>query len=413
MVAVYFPLSWADGLPEIVAVPFRSSVRRRPIGRWEAFMAGTAVAQVVTVKLNEVPTVALAEAALVMIGDSHTYVKVTVLAEVPPGVVTVTWTEPAASAGELAVISVDETTETEVAGTPPNLTVAPLTKLNPVTVTTVPPVTGPLIGLIPDTMGRLYEVNWSAPEVAEVPPGVVTVTSTVPGVSGGELAVISVDETTENELGTPPKETVLAPARSVPVIVTEVPPVTGPAFGLTPVTTGTLYEVNWSALEVAEVPPGVVTVTSTVPADAAGELAVISVDETTETELAGTVPNRTVDPVTKPVPVMVTEVSPATGPALGLTPATTGTLYEVNWSALEGAEVPPGVVTVTSTVPADAAGELAVISVDETTETELAGMAPNWTVAPATKPVPVMVTEVPPATGPAFGLTAVTIGAPS
>ena len=40
-------------------------------------------------------------------------------------------------------------------------------------------------------------------------------------------------------------------------------------------------KVNWSALEVAEVPAGVVTVVSTVPADSAGVVAVIEVGEFT------------------------------------------------------------------------------------------------------------------------------------
>ena len=40
------------------------------------------------------------------------------------------------------------------------------------------------------------------------------------------------------EAAVAPKLTALAPVNPVPVMVTEVPPVVGPEFGLTPVTVG-------------------------------------------------------------------------------------------------------------------------------------------------------------------------------
>ena len=52
----------------------------------------------------------------------------------------------------------------------------------------------------------------------------------------------------------------------------------GPATGLIAVTDGRVSYVNRSAAEVALVPTGVVTVTSTMPADAAGDVAVIWVE---------------------------------------------------------------------------------------------------------------------------------------
>ncbi len=67
--------------------------------------------------------------------------------------VTVTSVEPAAPAGEVAVIEVDELTVTPVAGLPPKLTVAPLTNPEPAMVTTVPPPVGPLAGLTELTVG--------------------------------------------------------------------------------------------------------------------------------------------------------------------------------------------------------------------------------------------------------------------
>jgi len=47
-----------------------------------------------------------------------------------------------------------------------------------------------------------------------------------------------------------------------------------------------------------------------------------------------------------------------------------------------------------------------------TTTTFVAAALPNITVAPAAKFVPVIVTAVPPAVGPLFGDTLVTVGVP-
>ena len=72
--------------------------------------------------------------------------------------------------------------------------------------------------------------------------------------------------------------------------------------------------------------------------------------------------------------------------------------------------MPPGVITVTLTVPAPA-GLLAVIVVALTTMTLVAAVAPNLTDVAPVKPVPVIVTRVPPAAGPLVGLRPVTVGA--
>jgi hypothetical protein len=71
---------------------------------------------------------------------------------------------------------------------------------------------------------------------------------------------------------------------------------------------------------------------------------------------------------------------------------------------------PPELVTVTVTAPAVPAGVVAVIVVLLTTTTLAAAVLPNVTVAPEAKFVPVMVTAVPPATGPLLGLTLLTVG---
>jgi len=67
-------------------------------------------------------------------------------------------------------------------------------------------------------------------------------------------------------------------------------------------------------------------------------------------------------------------------------------------------------VTVTVTAPALPAGVVAVRVVALTTTTLAAAVLPNVTVAPAAKLVPVMVTTVPPANDPLFGLTLLTVG---
>jgi hypothetical protein len=67
-------------------------------------------------------------------------------------------------------------------------------------------------------------------------------------------------------------------------------------------------------------------------------------------------------------------------------------------------------VTVTVTAPTLPAGVVAVMVVPFVTTTFVAAAPPNVTVAPAAKFVPVIVTAVPPATGPLFGATLVTVG---
>jgi hypothetical protein len=92
-------------------------------------------------------------------------------------------------------------------------------------------------------------VNWSAELVVLVPPGVVTVTSTVPAaVEAGLTAVIEVSGL--DVLGVRlvaavlPKSTAVAPVKPVPVIVTLVPPDVEPVSGLMPVTVGAELELE-------------------------------------------------------------------------------------------------------------------------------------------------------------------------
>ena len=73
--------------------------------------------------------------------------------------------------------------------------------------------------------------------------------------------------------------------------------------------------------------------------------------------------------------------------------------------------MPAVVVTVTSTVPAASAGETAVIDPSLFTTKLAAAVPPKLTADAAVKPLPPMVTLVPPAVGPDVGLTLVTTGA--
>jgi hypothetical protein len=72
-------------------------------------------------------------------------------------------------------------------------------------------------------------------------------------------------------------------------------------------------------------------------------------------------------------------------------------------------DVPPGVVTVMSIVPADPAGLVAVTEFAESA-VMLPVAEPNLTEEAADKLVPVMVTDDPPVVAPTFGATLVTVG---
>jgi hypothetical protein len=166
--------------------------------------------------------------------------------------------------------------------------------------------------------------------------------------------------------------------------------------------------VNRSAVPVGLVPAGVVIVTSTVPVPA-GDVAVICVAEFTVKLAAAVAPKFTAVAPVKPVPVIVTDVPPAAGPEVGVIEEIDGPPVYVNRSALPVALTPPSVETTTSTVP-DPAGDVAVICVSEFTVKPVAPAVPNRTSFAVVKPVPVMVTFVPPVVGPAVGVIPVTDG---
>ena len=83
---------------------------------------------------------------------------------------------------------------------------------------------------------QVFAAVAAVPVVDDVPPGVVTVTSSRPGVPAGAIAVIWVSESTVYEVAfAVPNFTALAPIRLVPVITT-VPPTSAVYGGASAVT---------------------------------------------------------------------------------------------------------------------------------------------------------------------------------
>jgi len=155
----------------------------------------------------------------------------------------------------------------------------------------------------------------------EVPAGVVTVTLTEPALPAGLVTVTCVPVSPETLTAVPPKLTLVAPARLVPVSVTVVPPPVDPLAGFIPVSTGggTTY-VNDSALEV---PAGVVTVTLTGPGSPGGLVTVTCVP-VSPLIVTGVLPKLTPVAPVRSVPVIVTGVPPAVGPLAGAIPVSAG-----------------------------------------------------------------------------------------
>jgi hypothetical protein len=205
--------------------------------------------------------------------------------------------------------------------------------------------------------------------------------------------------------------TTVAPVKPVPVIVTVVPPATGPVAGEILVNVGIeiVSEYVKDPVPVTD-PPGVMMTTFAVPAVPAGVVAVTDVSLTTVTLVACVPPMVTMVAPVKPLPVIVTEVPPAIGPVAGEMPANVGAGAEyVN--APVPVTAPPGVSMTTFAVPTVPVGVIAVIAVSLTTVTLVACVLPMITAVAPVKPLPVMVTEVPPAIGPVAGEMPANVGA--
>jgi hypothetical protein len=150
------------------------------------------------------------------------------------------------------------------------------------------------------------------------------------------------------------------------------------------------------------------TTTSTVPTACAVVVPLIAVAVTLVT-VSAEPPNDAVAPLWKPVPFTVTAVPPDPRPELGVTDAGTGGARYVK----QPPHVPDcvsGFVTTTLTAPAACAVVAPVIAV-AVMFVIVSADPPNDAVAPAWKPEPLTVTEVPPEVRPLEGATEETVGA--
>src|SRR6266571_6558983 len=120
-------------------------------------------------------------------------------------------------------------------------------------------------------------------------------------------------------------------------------------------------------------------------------------------------PKETVAPAWKSIPLTVTDVPPSLAPPFGVTALTTGAGARYVKQPLQVPLCASGFVTSTFTGPAACAVVAPVIAVALMVDT-VSAEPPNVTVAPAWKSVPAIVTEVPPALAPLFGVTEVTVG---
>ena len=154
----------------------------------------------------------------------------------PPGVVTTRSTGPLACGGVTQVICVGEVTVNVEQWAPPRVTDVTLVNSVPVMVSKVPPATEPTEGLTALTTGIGEYVKDVA--ATACPLKVLTTTLADP-VPPGVVQVICVDVTAGDVQKAPPTVTSVAPAtKSVPEIVSVVPPEAGPVLGLMDVTDG-------------------------------------------------------------------------------------------------------------------------------------------------------------------------------
>jgi hypothetical protein len=156
------------------------------------------------------------------------------------------------------------------------------------------------------------------------------------------------------------------------------------------------------------VPPGVVRDTVLAPAVPAEVTAVTVVALTTLTLVAAAPPIITKLVPVRFEPVIVIAVPPEIGPAFGLTDEIVGCAKYVNPFARLA--TPPGVDSDTAFAPTVDAGVTAVTVVALTTVTVEAAVPPMVKLVRPVRLVPVIVIAVPPAIGPAFGLTDEIVG---
>src|SRR6267143_5615650 len=384
----------------------------------------------VSVSVNPAPpAVALEGDSAVSVGPPALTGRLSAADVPPPGaaVVTVTFAMLAVtrSVAGIAAVSCVALTTVVVRVAPFHLTVLPLTKPVPVTVSVkAGPLTSALLGARPVSVGAgLFTVSvWAA----EVPPpgaGVTTVTDAVGAAARSEagIAAVSCVALTKVVVRVAPFQRTLEPlTKLLPfrVRVKAAPP-TLALEGESDVSDGAgAVIVNVWAPEVPPSTPGIVTVTWAVPTAAMSEagIAAVTCVGLTRVVVRAAPFQPTLAPMSNPVPVSVS-VNPAP-PAVALEgdsavsvgpPALTG--------RLSAADVPPpgaAVVTVTFAMLAvtrSVAGIAAVSCVALTNV--VVRVAPfHLTVLPLTKPVPDTVSvKAGPLTSALLGVRAVSVGA--
>jgi hypothetical protein len=145
-----------------------------------------------------------------------------------------------------------------------------------------------------------------------------------------------------------PKVTVAPLWKSVPVMVTTVPPTMGPEFGETllavgggpPMGRGLPANVK-APSKVSDLVSGFVILTSTMPGLCTGVTASMLVEVTELIFAAGTSPNTTVAPCWKSVPVTATVVPPVVGPEAGEMPVSFGGVMAFSQLLLLAEPAPP------------------------------------------------------------------------
>src|SRR5438034_5217780 len=151
----------------------------------------------------------------------------------------------------------------------------------------------------------------------------VTTTFTAPAACDVVVPLMLVALMVDTVRAEPPNETVAPAWKSVPAIVTAVPPALAPLFGVTELTVGAGPRYVKQAEQVPLCASGLVTVTVTAPTACAVVVPVMLVALIVATVRAAP-PNETVAPLWKPVPLTVTADPPALAPLFGVTEVTVG-----------------------------------------------------------------------------------------
>ncbi|HMI52156.1 MAG TPA: hypothetical protein VK525_11625 [Candidatus Saccharimonadales bacterium] len=213
VVAVILPVVAPGGTPAVIFVLlFTVNVAVVPLN-----FTALAPVKFVPVTATLVPVVPVVGVKLVMVGAAGVTVKALGEAALPPGVVT--RIEPVvAPAGTLVAIWVALCT-VKVAGVPLKESADAPARFVPVMATLVP--VAPLVGVKLEIVGAAA-LTVKFPDEVTVPPGAVNEIFPVVAPEG-TAAVICVALLTVNVAAVPLKETVVAPARLVPVIVTLAP----------------------------------------------------------------------------------------------------------------------------------------------------------------------------------------------